>query len=382
MRFITLLILVFSSFQALSMTVGADRKERYLPWLAVKRVALVVNSTSMTSSGHLVDALLAENIKVTKVFAPEHGFRIDQGAGATINDNIDKQTGLPIVSLYGKTKKPTQDMLRDVDVIVFDIQDVGVRFYTYISTMHLVMEAAAQFDKTVVVLDRPNPNGPYVDGPVLEAPFRSFVGKHPIPVLHGLTVGELALMIKGENWINQSASLDLKVVPIADYTKAMPYSLPIAPSPNLPDDQAIALYPSLCFFEATAVSVGRGTPTPFRIFGHDTVPLGTFAFTPKSIPGKSLHPKLKGKQALGKDLSQYPAKGLTLRWLIEAQKAFSEQQKTLFTRPDFMDLLAGTDKLRKDIESGLSESAIRASWKQPLSQYREQRKPYLLYPEQ
>lgn len=371
--------LVFSA--RADIQVGADRASLYLPWLKDQRVGVVVNSTSMTKDGHLVDFLLAQKVNVTAVFAPEHGFRIDQGAGAKVSDKIDEKTGLPIVSLYGKTKKPTPDMLSNIDVLVFDIQDVGVRFYTYISTMHYVMEAAAELDKTVIVLDRPNPNGAYVDGPILEPNFSSFVGMHPIPVLHGLTVAELALMIKGEHWITQANALDLRVVPIARYTRDMPYSLPIPPSPNLPTDQAIALYPSLCFFEATAVSIGRGTTMPFEVFGHDHVPLGDFVFTPVSMPGKSLRPKLQNQRVLGRNLSNETSRGLSLTWLIDARNTFAANQQILFTRPDFMDLLAGTDKLRKAIQSGVDEQTIRASWQQGLSHYRKRRLPYLLYPD-
>lgn len=371
--------LVFSA--RADIQVGADRASLYLPWLKDQRVGVVVNSTSMTKDGHLVDFLLTQKVNVTAVFAPEHGFRIDQGAGTKVSDKIDEKTGLPIVSLYGKTKKPTPDMLSNIDVLVFDIQDVGVRFYTYISTMHYVMEAAAELDKTVIVLDRPNPNGAHVDGPILEPNFSSFVGMHPIPVLHGLTVAELALMIKGEHWITQANALDLRVVPIARYTRDMPYSLPIPPSPNLPTDQAIALYPSLCFFEATAVSIGRGTTMPFEVFGHDHVPLGDFVFTPVSMPGKSLRPKLQNQRVLGRNLSNETSRGLSLTWLIDARNTFAANQQILFTRPDFMDLLAGTDKLRKAIQSGVDEQTIRASWQQGLSHYRKRRLPYLLYPD-
>lgn len=247
-----------------AITLGAAQPDKYLPLLASKRVALVVNQTSRVGGEHLVDYLLSKDVNVVSVMAPEHGFRGDAGAGETIKDGIDEKTGLPILSLYGKTKKPTMAMLENIDTLVFDIQDVGARFYTYISTLHYVMEAAAEQGKHVVVLDRPNPNGAYVDGPVREKAFTSFVGMDPIPLLHGMTVGELAGMIKGEAWINKASSLALSVVPMVDYERTMPYSLPIAPSPNLPNDQAIQLYPSLCLFEGTVVSVGRGTHFLFR----------------------------------------------------------------------------------------------------------------------
>lgn len=365
------------------LTVGAERSALYLPELEQKRVALVVNQTSRAHGMHLVDYLLEQNINVTKVLAPEHGFRGDAGAGETINDAIDPATGLPILSIYGKTKKPTPAMLENVDTIVFDIQDVGARFYTYISTMHYVMEAAAEQGIAMVVLDRPNPNGAYVDGPVLEPAFQSFVGMHEIPLLHGMTVAELAQMIKGENWINAADELDLTVVPVAAYRRDQDYQLPVAPSPNLPNAQAIQLYPSLCLFEATAVSVGRGTDFPFQVIGHHKVNLGEFKFSPRSMPNSAPNPKLEGEQLYGRDLRTSGIKGFDLAPLLSAYQAFVAAGKAdaFFTAADFMDKLSGTDTLRKAIIAGQSEAEIRASWQAGLQQFKQQRQPYLLYPD-
>lgn len=369
--------------ETLKLTVGAEQAERYLPQLRGKNVALVVNQTSRAHGEHLVDYLLAQNIKVTKVLAPEHGFRGDAGAGESISDAVDPSTGLPILSIYGKTKKPTAEMLDGVDTIVFDIQDVGARFYTYISTMHYVMEAAAEQGIEMLVLDRPNPNGAFVDGPVLEKQFQSFVGMHEIPLLHGMTVGELARMIKGEGWINAADELNLTVVPVANYRRDMAYELPVAPSPNLPNAQAIQLYPSLCLFEPTAISIGRGTDFPFQVFGHDQVALGEFQFSPRSMPNSAPNPKLEGKMLRGRDLRNSDLHGFDLGPLLQAYEAFVEAGRAdaFFTSPDFMDKLSGTDKLRKAIIAGQSEAEIRASWQADLARFMQQRQPYLLYPE-
>lgn len=369
--------------QASDIIVGAEQAEKYLPQLKGKNVALVVNQTSRAHDQHLVDYLLAQSINVTKVLAPEHGFRGDAGAGETINDAVDPSTGLPILSIYGKTKKPSPEMLAGVDTIVFDIQDVGARFYTYISTMHYVMEAAAEQGIEMLVLDRPNPNGAFVDGPVLEKEFQSFVGMHEIPLLHGMTVAELAQMIKGESWINQAAELQLNVVPVANYQRDMVYDLPVAPSPNLPNAQAIQLYPSLCLFEPTAVSIGRGTDFPFQVMGHDEVALGEFKFSPRSMPNSAPSPKLEGQQLQGRDLRSSAIEGFDLEPIIEAYAAFKAAGKAdaFFTAPDFMDKLSGTDKLRKAIIAGQSEAEISASWQADLKLFKQQRQPYLLYPD-
>ncbi|MFY8273052.1 exo-beta-N-acetylmuramidase NamZ domain-containing protein [Pseudoalteromonas sp. SSDWG2] len=383
-RIITLFSFVLAlsvpqTLHANSIEVGASQFELYIPLLKGKRVALVVNQTSTVGGAHLVDALLAKSINVTAIFAPEHGFRGDHDAGAHVNSAIDSKTGLPIISIYGKNKQPSLEVMQQVDVVIFDIQDVGVRFYTYISSMHYMMQASAQAGVPFIVLDRPNPNIAYVDGPVLKEPFRSFVGMHPIPVLHGMTVGELAQMIVGEHWLDEGLVPELTVIPVANYTRDMAYSLPIKPSPNLPNDQAIGLYPSLCFFEATPVSIGRGTDFPFQVLGHDEVSLGEFTFSPRPIAGAASNPKLNGKHVQGLDLRQSKVRGLDLGWLIAAHERFKMRNMTFFTSADFMDKLAGTDALRTAIESGKSEHDIKQTWQADLDEFKARRAPYLLY---
>ena len=359
--------------------VGAAKYKHYLPQLQNKRVGLVVNQTSLVENTHLVDALLTKNITITKIFAPEHGFRGDHDAGAHVKNAVDSKTGIPLISIYGKNKKPSAEALSEVDVIIFDIQDVGVRFYTYISSMHYMMEAAAEQGIEFIVLDRPNPNITFVDGPILERQFKSFVGMHPIPVLHGMTVGELAKMIKGESWINKAADLKLTVIPVDHYTRLTSYSLPVKPSPNLPNDQSIALYPSLCFFEATPVSIGRGTDFAFQVIGYSPVALGDFSFTPRSIKGAAANPKFKNTPVKGLDLRTTNTRGLDLSYLITAYNKLSKNNITFFERADFMDKLAGTNKLRLAIEAGQSERQIKQSWQQGLAAFKKQRAPYLLY---
>lgn len=285
------------------------------------------------------------------------------------------------MSLYGKNKKPTAEALQGIDLLIFDLQDVGVRYYTYLSTLHYVMEAAAEQKIPLLVLDRPNPNGAYVDGPVLDKSYQSFVGMHPIPLLHGMTLGELALMIKAEDWIQQAEQLELYVWPVKNYQRDMPYDLPVRPSPNLPNAQAVALYPSLGFFEATPLSVGRGTNFPFQLLGYTNPPLGNFAFSPVSKAGAALNPPLKNQLVLGLDLRKAKAGGLNLSYLIQAQAVFSKHQLKLFNSPDFMDKLAGSAKLRHQLEQGWSEAQIRQSWQVDLQKFRQQRRPYLLYPD-
>ena len=389
--FKTLFITLFFIFSAIfiasvqaneannSLVVGAQQYAKYLPQLKNKRVGLVVNQTSSVGETHLVDTLLTKNINITKIFAPEHGFRGDHDAGAHVKNAVDGKTGIPLISIYGKNKKPSQAALADVDVIIFDIQDVGVRFYTYISSMHYMMEAAAEQGIEFLVLDRPNPNIAYVDGPILESEFKSFVGMHPIPVLHGMTVGELAKMIKGEGWINKAADLKLTVIPVDHYTRKSTYSLPVKPSPNLPNDQAIALYPSLCFFEATPISIGRGTDFAFQVIGYSPVALGDFNFTPRAIKGAALNPKFKNQTVQGLDLRQANISGLNLTYLINAYTELTKNNISFFERADFMDKLAGTNKLRLAIEAGQSEAQIKQSWQAGLAQFKAQRAPYLLY---
>ncbi|ALO34647.1 hypothetical protein CMT41_07900 [Colwellia sp. MT41] len=361
--------------------VGAEQVSRYLPKLKGKRVALVVNQTSKVFDEHLVDFLLKKHIDIKFIFAPEHGFRGNRDAGEKFASSLDSQTGIPLVSLYGKTRKPSLSIMKQFDVIVFDIQDVGVRFYTYISTMHYMMEAAADAGIEFIVLDRPNPNGSFIDGPVLEKEFRSFVGMHPIPILHGLTVAELAQMIKGEAWLTSKKHLALTVVKVKNYQRDFAYSLPVKPSPNLPNDQAIALYPSLTFFEATPVSIGRGTPFPFQVIGHDKVNLGSFTFTPVSTLGAATKPKLMQVKLQGEDLRHVASQGLNLHYLLAWYQAFAKKGLIFFNSPKFMDKLAGTDKLRKAIISGQSAQQIKQSWQADIDSFRVKRRPYLLYPD-
>ncbi len=371
-------ILLFSPLLK-ALEVGAEQMQTYLPLIKGKRVALVVNQSAQVKGLHLLDVLLEKQIDVKKVFSPEHGFRGKQDAGAKINDQVDDKTGLPIISLYGKSKKPRLADIADVDVIIFDIQDVGVRFYTYISTMHYVLEAAAEAGKEVIVLDRPNPNINLIDGPVLELEFQSFVGMHPIPVLHGMTVGELANMIVGERWLDTLKQPELTVVAVSNYDLSKPFELPVKPSPNLPNRQSISLYPSLCFFEATPVSVGRGTDFPFQVFGYNEVKLGKFQFTPVSTPGAALNPKLKNKVAYGKDLRTHQGTEFDLTWFVGAYNKFKSENKLFFKYPKFMDKLAGTDKLRKAMLSGQSLTEIENSWQPELKHFKLRRQPYLIY---
>jgi len=360
-------------------SVGAEQTDQYLLRLKGKKIALVVNQTSNVFDQHLVDVLLQKKIDIKMIFAPEHGFRGNRDAGEKFDSSVDTKTGIPLVSLYGKKRKPSLSTLKDVDVIVFDIQDVGVRFYTYISTMHYMMEAAADAGIEFIVLDRPNPNGSFVDGPILEKEFSSFVGMHPIPLLHGMTVGELALMIKGEGWLNSDNKLALTVVKVQNYQRALAYILPIKPSPNLPNRQSIALYPSLAYFEATPISIGRGTAFPFQVIGHDNVKVGDFTFTPVSMPGAASSPKLMNIKVRGEDLRQVDSHGLNLRFILQWYKAFDDRGITFFNSPNFMDKLAGTDKLRKAIIEGQSAEQIKLSWRAGILAFKKDRKPYLLY---
>jgi len=352
-----------------------------LPKLEGKRVGVVANQTSAIGATHLVDTLLSLGVLVKKVFSPEHGFRGKADAGEYVSSSKDRKTGLPIVSLYGSNKKPSVQQIQDLDVLIFDIQDVGARFYTYISTLHYIMEVAAENDKEVIVLDRPNPNGFYVDGPILKKGFESFVGMHPIPVVHGLTVGELAKMINGEKWLKNGVSCNLTVVSCLDYSHSDFYKLPIAPSPNLPNMSSIYLYPSLCFFEGTSVSVGRGTELPFQIIGSPFIDSGSYEFVPKSIVGAS-SPKHEGKNCIGYNLSTFGllyvrnTKGLYLHWLVGMNE---KTNGNYITRASFFDKLAGTDQLRKQIEKGTSIEMIKQSWQKDLNSYKIMRAKYLLY---
>lgn len=360
-------------------TVGAEQIEKYLPQLKGKNIGLVVNQTSNVFDEHLVDVLLKNNIDIKMIFSPEHGFRGNRDAGEKFDSSIDTKTGISLVSLYGKNRKPSLTTMKELDVIVFDIQDVGVRFYTYISTMHYMMEAAADAGVEFIILDRPNPNGSFVDGPILEKEFRSFVGMHPIPLLHGMTVAELALMITGEGWLTTKKELALSVVRVKNYQRYLAYVLPIKPSPNLPNARSIYLYPSLAFFEATPVSIGRGTAFPFQVIGHDNITIGDFSFIPISTPGAASKPKFMNIMLQGEDLRLVDSQGLNLRFILHWYKAFAEQKVTFFNSPQFMDKLAGTDKLRKAIIAGQSAEQIKLSWRAGITQFKQKRQPYLLY---
>ncbi|WP_205499756.1 exo-beta-N-acetylmuramidase NamZ family protein [Rufibacter psychrotolerans] len=367
-----------ASAQATLLT-GAQQTELYLPYLQGKRVGMVVNQTSTIGQTHLVDTLLSRGVKITMIFAPEHGFRGDADAGAHISNSTDAKTGLPILSLYGKNKKPSADQLKDVDVVLFDIQDVGVRFYTYSSTMHYVMEALAEQNKPMLLLDRPNPIGYLIDGPILKPEFKSFVGMNTIPISHGLTLGEYALMINGEKWLKNGVQAEVKIIPVKGYHHKMFYSLPIKPSPNLPNDQSIKLYPFLCLFEGTTVSQGRGTHTPFQVIGAPYYPDKTFSFTPVPIPGMSMDPPYKNQVCYGKDLTKLDLKeNFTLSYLLDFYQKSGQKEKFF---NNFFKSLAGTDELQKQIMAGMSEKEIRDSWKPGLDAYKKMRKQYLLYPD-
>ncbi|MDR1675334.1 MAG: DUF1343 domain-containing protein [Tannerella sp.] len=364
-------------------TVGAERMDTLLLLTGGKRVGLAVNQTSILvrTNTHLLDALLAQEVEVKRIFAPEHGFRGTEDAGARVKNHLDASTGIPVVSLYGKRFKPAATELSGLDMIVFDMQDVGARFYTYISTMHYLMEACAEQEIAFVVLDRPNPND-YVDGPVRQPGYRSFVGIHPIPLLHGLTVGELAMMINGEGWLQGGRRCRLTVVRMENWRHGDPYRLPVRPSPNLPNEQAIRLYPSLCLFEGTDISVGRGTYFPFQALGCPNPEAGDFTFTPVAIAGLDSNPVHKDRLCYGTDLRNEPfGGGLTLQFLLDFYRRLGKDSKPFFTHARWFDLLAGTKALRMQILSGYTEREIRAAWQPDLERYRETRRKYLLYPD-
>lgn len=380
LMFIFLSTLLFSG----KIIPAAEQLDLYLPLLKNKRIALVVNHSSLVIKRHLVDTLLKHGVKVQKIFAPEHGFRGEADAGAHIKNSRDKQTGLPIISLYDKHKKPTKRDLEGIDLILFDIQDVGVRFYTYLSTLHYIMEAGMEQHIPVIVLDRPNPNGHYIDGPLLQKKYRSFVGLHPVPVVYGMTIGEYAKMINGEKWLKGGGKVKLTVIPLANYTHSSSYSLPVKPSPNLPNDRAVALYPSLAFFEGTVISAGRGTKKPFQLYGAPKYEVKKFFFVPESRPGAK-YPKFKGKRCYGVDLSKADFRKnrakqhLNISYLQDAYAHYPDKNG-FFLKNSFIHSLAGSDQLRKQIESGASEETIRKSWERDLDMFKQMRKKYLLYP--
>lgn len=360
---------------------AAERTRHYFSKLENKRVGVVANQTSLIGQTHLVDSLISSGINIVRVFTPEHGFRGQAEAGEHVDSNIDEKTGLPLISLYGDHRKPVAEDLEGIDLILFDLQDVGARFYTYISTLTLVMEACAENRVPLLVLDRPNPNGFFIDGPVLEPGFSSFVGMHPVPVVHGMTMAEYARMVNGEQWLKDSVRCDLDWVGNSGYTHRKLYPLPVRPSPNLPDMESVYLYPSLCFFEGTIVSVGRGTDFPFSIIGFPGYTAGDFTFTPGSRPGASLNPLYKDIECSGLNLRAEAAllqqnPGIRLKWLIEMYHSYPDKDR-FFT--SFFSKLAGTDQLRRQIEAGLSEDEIRASWQQGLSDFQKIRHQYLLY---
>jgi uncharacterized protein YbbC (DUF1343 family) len=374
---LVLLLLTGNVWGQAPVLTGADQPERYVPLLANKKVAVMVNPTSMVGNIHLVDKLLSSGVKVVKIFSPEHGFRGDADAGETIKHETDAKTGLPAVSLYGNNKKPTREQLKDVDVIVFDLQDVGTRFFTYISSMHYLMQACADYGKELLILDRPNPNGYYVDGPIMQARHKSFVGMHPIPIVHGLTVGELAQMINGEKWLDSNKTCSLTIVPVKNYSHTTPYTLPVRPSPNLPNQLSIQLYASLCLLEGTVMSVGRGTEAPFQLYGAPKPEYGSFQFTPTKSFGAKNNPLYENKVCYGVDLrTQTPPDGLSLRYLIEAYQKSPEKEKFF---NNFFPKLAGNTVLQEQIKQGMSEAEIKKTWEADLVKYKAMRKKYLLY---
>lgn len=399
--FICLLGSIFTTAQT-DIQPGAANTNAYIHLLKGKQVAVFANQTSMVGEKHLVDILLENKITVKKIFGPEHGFRGVADAGEKVGNYMDAKTGIPVISLYGTKQKPSTEDLSDVDLLVFDIQDVGVRFYTFISSLQHFMEAGFSHKKAVIVLDRPNPNGHYIDGPVLDTAFKSFVGMQPVPVVYGMTIGEYAKMLVGEQWIDKQAMkgyLDMKssgtdpliVIPCLQYNRNKEYPLPIKPSPNLPDLTAVYWYPSICFFEGTVLSEGRGTSAPFQIFGHPSLPSHLFQFTPKSIPGAT-NPKLKDQLCYGWNLSGSAGEArkkingqLHLEYLLEAYHLFPDKEKFFIlpksgeTRAAFFNKLAGSDLLMKQIQQGMSAEAIRETWEPALASFKSIRKKYLLY---
>jgi len=360
---------------------GANQIELYRRIIEGKSVAVVANQTSMVGQIHLVDNLLSIGINIKTIFAPEHGFRNLADAGETIENGKDSKTGIPLISLYGSHLKPTAEDLKEIDVVIFDIQDVGARFYTYISTLHYIMESCAENHIKCLVLDRPNPNGYYVDGNILDTAYSSFVGMDPVPVVHGMTVGEYAKMVNGERWLKHGLKCDLIVIKCKNYTHKTLYELPVKPSPNLPNQNSVYLYPSLCFFEGTAISLGRGTSYPFQVFGSPDLPDRGFSFIPESVPGAK-NPPLLGVKCFGTDLRDaikkklVPESKVILDWVIEAYKEFPLKNK-FFTA--YFDVLAGGPILREQIQKGMTSEQIRATWKEGLSKFSKIREKYLLY---
>lgn len=379
------IVFLFGSLWAQQLWTGAEQTEVYIPILEGKKVGLVVNQTSLGKEEHLVDVLLNNDIQVIKIFAPEHGFRGQADAGEKVDDSLDPVTGIPIVSLYGSRRGPSMEDLSGLDLLIFDIQDVGVRFYTYISTLHYVLEACAKSGVPLLILDRPNPNGHIVDGPILDAEYQSFVGMHPIPIAHGMTIGEYGRMINGENWLGGDLKASLQVIPCKGYQRDMPYQLPVKPSPNLPDMKSIYCYPYTCLFEGTVLSEGRGTPTPFQIFGHpDISGENRVSFVPLPNEGAK-YPKLEGQTCVGKTLSNQTEESLRaigkidLSHLLDMYHHFPDRDH-FFLENGFFDKLAGGSQLRIQIQNGWTEAQIRDSWQEGLNAFKKIRQKYLLYP--
>ncbi len=372
------------TMEALEMSVGAENFEDYIPLLQGKRVGFVGNHSSLVDGDHLVDKLVGMDIKVAKIFGPEHGFRGNADAGEKIKDGKDVRTGIPIISLYGKNKKPSPESLSGLDIVVFDIQDVGVRFYTYISTLHYVMESCAENGIPVIVLDRPNPHAHYVDGPVMEEEFVSFVGMHKVPVVYGMTIGEYALMINGEKWLDGNVACELTVISCKNYKRNKLYSLPVKPSPNLPNDLAIQLYPSLCLFEGTSFSAGRGTEFPFQQYGHPRYTGSKTTATPRSMDGAK-YPKFENEPCYWNDLSTtqpmtiFQDPQFNIGYLIDAFQNFEASEEEFFLENNFFEKLAGNAELRQQILNEDSETEIRKSWQTDLKAFIVVREKYLLY---
>jgi uncharacterized protein YbbC (DUF1343 family) len=393
MRYIKLSILVFSLFFVINsnaqkgsnqpaVKVGAERMEAYLPFLKDKNIALVANHTALVKESHLADTLISLGINLKKIFSPEHGFRGLADAGEHLGNYTDEKTGLPVISLYGKNFKPKPEDLTGIDIVVFDIQDVGVRFYTYLSTMHYVMEACAENEIKFLLLDRPNPNGYFIDGPVLDMKYKSFVGMHPIPLVHGMTLGELAKMINGEGWLKNGMQCDLEIISCENYIHATMYRLPVKPSPNLPNMLAVYLYPSLGLFEGTAMNVGRGTEFPFQVYGHPDMKNTVFSYTPVSLEGSDKNPKHKDRLCNGVDLRDFEErfvvdrKEIIFEWLQFAYKSMDNKED--FFNPFFKNLV-GNEQIEEMIKRGAGITQIRRSWEKDVAQFRELRKNYLLY---
>ena len=379
--FVVLFFFIFKSYSNTEkkIIVGSERFDQYYELIKNKSVGLLVNHTSMVANNHLIDTLLSQGINVTKIFTPEHGFKGNIERGKSINNDelLVSNKKIPIISMYGKNRIPSKENLKDIDVIIYDIQDVGARFYTYLSAMHNMMKLCAQLKIQFIVLDRPNPNGHYIDGPILEEEYKSYVGMHPIPIVHGCTLGEMALMIKGENWIKSTNDLDLKIIKVKNWDHTVKYKIPIKPSPNLPNQQSILLYPSLCLFEPTIVSIGRGTETPFQIIGHPKYESKEFSFIPKSIKAES-KPKFLNQICYGINLinSKVESK-IDLKYLIMFYNSLNKNSINFFGKN--FHKIAGNKKLEEQIKNGISEKEIRSSWLPGINNYKTMRKKYLLY---